>query len=407
MRLLILNQFFYPDESATSQLMTDLAEDLVSLGLEVTVLCGRSGYTGGTASAAQETYRGIQIVRVPSTGFERRSVVRRALSYLSFYLAAFGRLLLLPRPDVLLALTTPPLIAAVACVMKLLRGTRVICLVQDLYPDVAVQLGVLRPGTLFTRFLERVSRSTLQRADAVIVLGECMRRRVKAKAVAPSRIHVLENWADGSEICSLPPESNPFRRDHGLGDQFVVLYSGNMGNAHDLDTILAAAAGLSQQPDVLFLFVGDGPKKSTVENFAVAHPDARIRLLPYASRNELSYSLSAGDASLVSLAAGLEGLVVPSKLYGILASGRPVLFVGPEGSDTARTVREAQCGFAVPNRDVTGLQQAILRLRDDRALARRMGGNARLLLEQRFERRQMTRRYYNLILSLERFSAPR
>src|SRR5258708_4690698 len=228
MKVLILNQFFYPDISATSQLMTDLAEDLTELGADVTAVCCRTTYNKGGELPAEEVYRGIRIVRARSTSFNRESFTKRAISYLSFYFFSFFRIILLKKQDVIVVLTTPPLIAAVACAIKTIKGCKVIYLVQDLYPDVAVKLGVLRERSLLTRLLNRVSKSSLTRSDAIIVLGDCMRKKIEAKGSVSHKIHVIPNWADGTQIVLTDRNTNSIIEELSLKDKFIVYYSRNI-----------------------------------------------------------------------------------------------------------------------------------------------------------------------------------
>ncbi|HZS48525.1 MAG TPA: glycosyltransferase family 4 protein [Blastocatellia bacterium] len=397
MRVLILNQFFYPDISATSQLMTDLAEDLVKMGADVTALCCRNQYIKGEELVSDEVYKGIRIVRVAVTQFDRASFVKRGVSYLSFYVSSFFKLIRLNRPDVILVLTTPPLIASVACMIKAISRCRVIYLVQDLYPDVAVQLGVLKEKSSFTRLLERVSKTTLSRSDAIIALGDCMRRRIEEKGTSPKKIHVIPNWADGDQIRTIERSENEFLREHRLTEKFVVFYSGNMGKVHDFDTILEAVRGLSSHSDIVFVFVGDGPKRNLISDFIKENPDVNILLLPYRQRDELSVSLGAADVSLVTLSKGMEGLVVPSKVYGVMAAGRPIIFIGQKGSEAANTIENASCGYVIPNGQVSDLKNAILNLKADKCLAFQMGKNSRESFETKFDRRLVTRRYFDLI----------
>jgi len=397
MKVLILNQFFYPDISATSQLMTDLAEDLTDFGAEVTAVCCRTTYNKGGDLPAEEVYKGIRIVRARSTKFNRESFVKRAVSYLSFYVFSFFRMIRLARPDVIIVLTTPPLIAAVACAIKTFTGCKVIYLVQDLYPDVAIRLGVLKEKSLLTRLLGRVSTGTLTRSDAIIALGDCMRKKIESKARVSEKIHVIPNWADGTQIVLTERATNPILKELSLQNKFVVYYSGNMGKAHEFDTILQVASDLSDCRDIAFVFVGEGPKRDIIARFIRDNPGSNVILLPYRSRDELSVSLGAADVSLVSLADSMEGLVVPSKVYGVMAAGRPVVFIGPGGSEAAKAIAEAECGYVLENGDASGLKNALLQLKDNVELARHMGTNSRMSFERNFNRRLITRRYFDLI----------
>src|SRR5215207_7615803 len=376
MRLVILNQFFYPDHSATSQLMTDLAESLAGQGVEVTALAGRGRYDGGGVLPARENYNGVRVERAWSTGFGKGRAAGRLADYLSFYLGATWKLLTLRRRDVVMVLTTPPLISLPALAVCRLRRMKMVALVQDIYPDVAVALGALGERGPATRLLDRLNRLVLRRADRIIVLGECMRERVaqKAGADAEGRIDVIHNWADGEKIAPLARgEENPFRKEHGLGGRFVVLFSGNFGRVNEFATVLDAARRLRGREDILFLFVGDGARAAEIEGFVRREALANVRVLPYQSREMLRYSLAAGDAHLVTLADGLAGLSVPSKAYGSLAAGRPILFVGDPKSDIARLVEEHGCGEVFPSGAGGRLARAVAAWAEDRAKPAAMG----------------------------------
>jgi colanic acid biosynthesis glycosyl transferase WcaI len=396
-RVLILNQFFYPDLSATSQLMTDLAEDLARAGVEVSAVAGRERYAGGESLSVFETWQGITIYRVRGTKFDRGNHAKRAFSYLFFFVAALLKLLRVPKQDTIVVLTTPPLISLVACLVKTFRGSRVVCLVQDLYPEVAIELGVMSDNGVLSRLLKRFSRWSMHYADTVIALGECMRRRIEATGVPPSKIHVLRNWADGSQSHPVPRNENRFLLEHALQDKFVVLYSGNLGKAHDVRTILEAALQLQNEHEVAFVFIGEGPKMAEVREFIARHRLSNIRLLPYLERAKLSESLSAGDVGLISLAAGLGGLVVPSKLYGIMAAGRPAILVGAADTEVGLTLETGKCGYVVGNGDAAGLCDRILFLVHHRSLVEQMGRRARKVFEERFDRPIITRIYYKLL----------
>jgi glycosyltransferase involved in cell wall biosynthesis len=395
MHLIILNQFFYPDHSATSQLMTELAESLVERGVCVTALAGRGRYNGGEGLPRCEDYRGVRIERAWATSFGKRSGLGRLSDYFSFYVGASWRLLRSPRHDIVMALTTPPLIGLIALVIGRLRGMRVVMLVQDVYPDIAVALGTLSSRNPVTVLLNYLSRSILRGADRIIVLGECMKERVVAKVGqdAAAKIDVIHNWADGAEIKPLGVEPNPFVGEHKLEGKFVVLFSGNLGRVNEFKTILSAALRLRDRDDIVFLFIGDGAKAFEIERYACENSLSNIRLLPYQPRGMLRYSLGAGHALLVTLADGLAGLSVPSKTYVSLASGRPVLFVGDSRSDVARLVRENGCGEVVEPGDARRLSEVIEAWASDRTMLERMGVKARSLFETRFGRPRAVNAY--------------
>lgn len=376
--------------------MTELAESLVERGVEVTALAGRGRYNGGERLSPRESVHGVRIERAWSTSFGKRSTVGRVSDYLSFYLGASWKMLRLPRHELVMALTTPPLIGLVALVVGRLRGLRVVMLVQDVYPDIAIALGALSARNPVTRFIDWISRRTLKRADRIVVLSQCMRDRIAGKVGAEraSRIDVIHNWADGSDIRPLvKDEPNPFAEEHNLGSSFVVLFSGNLGRVNEFTTVLEAALLLRGRPDIVFVFVGEGAKTREIEEFSQRHKLRNVHLLPYQPRADLRYSLAAGHALLVTLAGELAGLSVPSKAYAIMAAGRPILFVGDARSETARIIEEHRCGAVVGSGDGGRLANIIEEWAADRPRLDDMGRAARALFEDRFDRPRAVEAY--------------
>lgn len=396
MRIAILNQFFHPDHSATSQLMTELAESLVERGVRVTAVAGRGRYNGGASLPRRETHRGVKVRRAWSTGFGKGRMAGRVADYVSFYAGATWELLRMPRHDLVMALTTPPLISLVALAVARARRMRVVALVQDVYPDVAVALGALGGGGLAARLFAFLDGLTLRGSDRVIVLGECMRRRVAEKvgrSAADERIDVIHNWADGELISPCEAGARRFAAEHGLAGRFVVLFSGNLGRVNEFDTVLDAARLLRGRRDILFLFIGDGDRAADIRRFAESHGLTNVMMLPYQSRERLRESLSAGGALLVTLAEGLAGLSVPSKTYGILAAGKPVLYVGDAESCVARLVAEHGCGAVVASGEGARLAELVASWADDPAQPAACGKAARALFEERFGRERAVSAY--------------
>ena len=394
MRIIILNQFFYPDHSATSQLMTDLSESLVEEGIEVTALCGRGRYNGGASLSSRDDYHGVRIERAWATSFGKRTLPGRLVDYLSFYAGACWALMTLPRHDIVMVLTTPPLIGLVAVAAGRIRRMRTVALVQDIYPDVAVALGALKRDSLLTRLLDRLNRYILRRSDRIVVLGDCMRKRIveKLSDAAVERIDVIHNWADGNEISPIGTTENQFSKANELDGKFVVMFSGNFGHVNDFQTVMNAAREMSGRPDVLFLFIGEGGKEKELKEFAVSNALDNIRFMPYQAREVTRLSLASGHAMLVTLADGLAGLSVPSKTYPIMAAGRPLLFVGDQNSEAARIARNG-CGAAVASGDVHGLVSVISDWAADRSKPDALGGRAREVFENRFERKHAVSLY--------------
>jgi glycosyltransferase involved in cell wall biosynthesis len=349
-RVVFVNRYFHPDHSATSQIASDLAFHLAARGWDVTAITSRQRYEDRDARLRSSTEKGVRILRVWSTRFGRAGLAGRAADYLTFYASAFFALLR-HRRAVVVAMTDPPLMSVVAA----LAAPRVVNWTQDLFPEVAQSLGIRAPG-----FLQRLRDWSLRRARANVVLGELMAGRVP-------RSVIIHNWADAA----LAPMPRPD------GDAFVVGYSGNLGRAHEFETIMGAMRNL---PGVRFLFTGGGAQLDAVKR--AAPPNASFR--PYAPREELSAALSATDAHLVSLRPELEGLIVPSKFYGVLAVGRPVLFVGARDGELARIIDAHRCGVVVEMGDVDGLTKAIDALAADPEEAAGMGRRGRQLYLDRF-----------------------
>jgi len=391
-KVLLLNQFFHPDLAATAQIATDLAIDLARAGAEVTALATSGSYLGGGKLPAEEIHEGVRIVRVPCTSFGKGSIPRRLADYGSFYASAALRLATRERPDIVVAMSTPPLVAVLGAGMRAV-GARFVYWVQDLYPELAIEFGVLTRRSPATRVLEFASRTVLRQADAVVALGDAMAQRLIANGARESRVHVIPNWADGTGIRPIAHAENPFRREHGFDGKPVFLYSGNMGRGHDLATLLSAAHAMREE--AVFAFIGDGAKRPEVE--AAARECPSIRLLPYQPRARLSQSLSAADVHLIAQDASTVGLIEPSKLYGILAAGRPVLYVGPASSEVARTIEREAVGRVIANGNVDGVVQALRELGETRDV---LGARARVAFDMAYDRRHRTAEFMGVLDSL-------
>ncbi len=372
MRVLLMNQFFWPDAAATSQLLTDVARRLVADGHEVHVICGASGYSaeGGEARPA------VTVHRVEGRRFSR-STVGRVLSYANFYFFAAVKALRVPRPDVVMTLTTPPLLSLLGNVIKLFRGSRHVIWEMDMYPDVAVDLNYFRRGGVLDRVVGSFADTSRHYADTVIALGECMRDRLIARGVPAAKIEVADNWADSSAVEVLPKLGNLHR--------FVVHYSGNLGLAHDLDTVTGAMRQLRGDERFLFVFSGSGGRRAELTRFAAVEGLTSVQMRPYVARSELARELAQGDVGLVLQSEDCCGSIVPSKVYGLLAAGRPILFVGPAAATPARIIRRFHCGWHVACGDVAGLVALLQRLALYSEEVEAAARNARSALVQHFD----------------------
>jgi colanic acid biosynthesis glycosyl transferase WcaI len=400
LRVLFVNRYYAPDLSATSQMLTDLAEGLARSGVEVGVICSRQLYEDPAAVLpSQEVLRGVRVWRVRTARFGRARLAGRTLDYASFYLSAGLALLEHARDcDVLVVMTDPPLLSLLGTFVAQRRRVACINWLQDLFPEIAARLAVSPLPRALESALAAWRDRSLRAADANVVLGTRMRDHLADRGVPGERLSVGENWADGNDIVRLPAASSALRRRLGPGATFVAAYSGNLGRAHDMQTLLAAARTLRADPDMLFLLVGGGSNMRLLESAARREQLHHMRFLPYQPRAQLADSLAAGDVHLVTLLPQLEGLIVPSKLYGILAAGRPLIFIGDPDGELAQLINEWQIGVTVACGEGEQLCCALRRLRDDAAGRERMGERARALFEKRFTLAQALERWRSLLM---------
>jgi len=331
LKILLLNQVFYPDVVATAQYLTELAGALRERGHEVTVVSGRRAYEHPEIIyPPREQWQGVNIIRVFSTRFGKTAKWRRAADFASFLLFCCARLLILPRQDVVVALTTPPLISFLGAWRAKLWGAKFYYWVMDFNPDEAIAAGWLRADSFAAKFLERLSRFSLRQSEKIIALDRFMRDRIVAKNIAPEKVAVIPPWSQDGEVRFDAAGREEFRAKHGLTGKFVVAYSGNHSPVHPLDTVMQAADELRGQKNMIFAFIGGGSEFARVKKWAEGHP--QVLCLPYQPLEELSGSLSAADAHLVVMGNAMLGLVHPCKIYNIFAVGAPVLYVGPTPS---------------------------------------------------------------------------
>ncbi len=347
MRITLLNQTFHPDVGSSGQHLTDLALSLVGRGHVVTVITSRRAYDDpGRVFPKRENWQGMQIYRVLNTGFGKRAKWRRAADFASFLISCSCRLFQLPKQDLVVALTSPPLVSALGAWFARVRGGRFCYWVMDLNPDEAVAAGWLAPGSPAERLLERISRYSLRQASTVVVLDRFMQNRILDKGIDERKVGVLPPWSHDSEVRFDPEGRNRFRKAHGLQDKFVVMYSGNHSPCHPLDSILSAARALGRQPDVAFCFVGGGSEFTRVKQFSADHRLTNITCLPYQPLDQLAGTLSAADLHLVVMGDPFVGLVHPCKIYNILRVGLPLLYVGPKPSHITEMLETVKNSFA-------------------------------------------------------------
>jgi len=396
-RLTLLSEYFHPESSSTSQLLTELATGLTE-EFDVSCLTTSPNYHASDQDLEvprQELYDGVKITRVCSTRFNKDNLPKRIVNWATYTIVATARLLS-ASTDIVLVVSNPPTIPLAAWIRKQIRDTAYVYLIHDLYPDIAVELGFVTEGTLIERIWRRVNKQLLQDADRIIVLGESMRDEVLTRygSVDDSQLVVIHNWEDESFIQPMPKSENEFARKHDTVDHFTITYSGNIGRFHELKTVIEAVNKLSKEGyDVKFLVIGEGARKSNLQNYVSENEIDAVDFLPFQPIERLDESLTCGDISLVGIKEGMGGLCVSLKLYSARAAGQPILAAVGEDDEVATLVRECDCGYHVEPNDVDVCVEAIKRWINNPGIQQTHGKNARCCLENRFSFEEARKRY--------------
>jgi colanic acid biosynthesis glycosyl transferase WcaI len=387
LKLIFLNRFFFPDHSATSQILSDLAFGLAGDGQAIHVITSRQCIDERKVRLqAEEQVSGVVIHRVWTTRFGRANLLGRAIDYVTFYISAGTKLWNLARPgDIVVAKTDPPMISVIAAWVARRRSAILVNWFQDVFPEIAQRLGLRGFKGTLGRIALKLRNYSLNIASANVVLGSRMAEYVSTLPGA-RQVTIIENWSDGALVRPIPRAANEFRREWGLDNRFVVGYSGNMGRAHEFETILRACELLRSQTEVIFLFIGEGRQRKWIHEEVARRGLGNVMFRPYQARESLALSLGASDLHLVTLQPSMEGLIVPSKYYGIAAAGRPVIFVGDIDGEIARALTRDECGVAIGTGDSSGLASAIQEMHANADETERMGARARLAFERLYDR---------------------
>jgi colanic acid biosynthesis glycosyl transferase WcaI len=371
MKILLLNQTFYPDVVSTAQHASDLTLALVQAGHEVVVVCSTRGYDDPKIRfPREETWKGVKIVRVGSTGLGKGSKWRRTADFATFMALCIVRLWSLPRFDVVIAMTSPPLISFVASLAVPSRARRLVFWSMDLNPDEAIAAGWLREKSTVASLLSRLSLHSLQRADCIIALDRFMKERIEAKGIDPDKILVVPPWSHDDCIRFDPAGRDVFRTTHKLSGKFVVMYSGNHSPCHPLETLLQAAERLVEHEDIAFCFVGGGSEFRKVKERARDGFLRNVLCLPYEPMEKLSASLSAADLHVVVVGDQYVGIVHPCKVYNVLAVRRPFLYIGPNESHVSDIIKQSNgVAYVSSHGEVEGVVANILRAKRNTASA--------------------------------------
>ena len=394
-RLLVLNQYYWPGVEATAQLLTELCEALAE-DMEVRVVTGI--LHGHEDEPRDLVHNGVRVIRVPSTSFERSRLAARASNYITYLGNALLRSLRGVRPDVVLCMTDPPIIADIALLVARRYRAPLVVISQDVFPEIAVQLKRLENRALMSLLRSLVSLY-LRRADRVVAIGDTMRKRLEEKGARPERLRVIPNWVDTRRLRP-SDDGNDWSKGAGLDGKFVVMHSGTVGHAQDLDSLVRSATFLRDLDDLRIVIIGMGARHAELVALSERLEVDQVRFLYYQPRGVLPSSLSAADVHVVGLASGLAGYVVPSRLYGILAVARPVIVAADPESETAQVVAEAGCGIVVPPGRPELLARAIRDAHDGKYDLAAMGSLGREWVEREADRSVAVRRYRDLLLEL-------
>ena len=407
MRITFLNQAFYPDHVATAQHAHDLARHLVNKGHQVTVIASRSIYGDkGATLAKHEVVDGIEVHRVGASLFGKASIFARIIDFALFYVLAFFKALTLKRPDVIVPFTTPPFIALVGWMMKVVKRCKYVYWVMDFYPDLPIEFGVIKRGSFTAKLFEKINRFCLSHADRTVVLGRCSMELAISKGIPREKLVLIGPWADSEELSQADTEPNPLRSEWGLDDKFIVMYSGNLGLAHDVDTLSTAIQKLKDNDTIRFIFVGGGKRLELMKKFVEEHSLSNVLFKPYQPREQLGLSLGLADLHLISLCENMNGILVPSKLYGIMAAGQASVFIGSPQSQISLVLTESGGGVTVREGDVDELVKQITTLSADPQRCKEMGRLARQAMKDTYDRRHACEAWEKMLLDCVDGSKP-
>lgn len=406
-KIIFVNRFFYPDQSATSQILTDLAFFLAEETHEVHVITSNNMVAGIiTQLGRDETISKVRVHRVGRSAVQSPGLISRSLNFVSFYwLAAFQLIKHATDHCIVVIETDPPLLSVWAWWLLRARRVRIINWLQDVYPEVAIRFGVRFTRGRVGHLLMWLRDRSLRKATVNVVLGSRMAAYIESRGVLPASIRVIPNWVDDRAIHPIESGVNPLRARWGLGNKFVVGYSGNLGRVHEVETVLAAAERLRDRQDLCFLFIGGGFLYAGLKKALRRRGLDKLAIfMPYQDKSELSNTLSVPDVHWVSLRPEFEGLIVPSKFYGIAAAGRGTIAITAADGEIAQLVAIHKCGAIITPGDGAALADLLKMMIVDRALGAEWGRNARSMLRAHYSRTQALNWWSQLIRSLEQKS---
>jgi colanic acid biosynthesis glycosyl transferase WcaI len=397
--LTLISQYFYPEMISTGHILTELLVELAAKDVKASVICAQPTYYSREKVPSKIDYKGLEIIRTRNTQYDKNTVKGKLFNSASFFLHALALSVKKNRASLLLTVTNPPFLGVIGPVLKIIKKSPFILIIHDLYPDIVVRKGYLDRRSPITIAWRLLNRWIFRKASFIVVLGRDMQALLRSQLPAKDihKVIYIPNWADPSLIQPISHAENPFAVEIGLEDKFLVQYSGNMGLTHDVETIIEAARELRHDESIHFLMIGGGGKFAKIKEMVKLYCLKNVTFLPYQPREHLNYSLSAAHVSIVSLEDGVRGASVPSKLYGIMASGRAIVANVPVDSEVAMTLKEYNCGIVTPPKDVTALVNAIRRLMDHEQERKELGERAYKAFLENFTLQICADQYYTLI----------
>lgn len=404
MKIRFLTQHFYPDTLSTGNLLTELAIGLTQKGYEIEVFTSQPHYDRSVVVPEFEIYRGIKIHRLVNLRLDKSKKLGRTINYLGYFLKTLIKVLFSDGSDkyVYLIVSNPPFLPLVGVLNSVFRKGKFVHLLYDIHPEQAVAMNYLSKDSLLVRLWHRVNNIIYRNSAYIIVLCRQMKEYIETRLQATGldaesykKIKIIHNWADGDYIKPFDESSNRFIKENNLENKFLINYSGTLGVNQKFESLFAAADKL-RDDNCVFIFIGDGVKKKSMQEQAQLMNLKNMEFFPYQEKCILPEALSASHLSVVHLEREIEGLAMPSKLYTILASGRPILALCRSGTDLAEIVKEAECGFVCQHSEVDKIVEAIRYLKSNPSEVERMGKNARLYFEKHFTFEKALESYINL-----------
>lgn len=407
MNILILTQYFYPDVASTGQLLTELSVGLSSKKIDVEVITASPSYSYRIPASKNEDYLNVKIKRVWSMRLSKNNRFGQIMNSVTFFTSVFLNLLFKKDLSNLLIVSNPPFLPLMGYIFHKIKGVKFIYLVHDVFPDKAIKLNYISKNSFIETFWKIIDQKILKSASIIIVLGETMKSVITKKferlnIPGKEKIRIIHNWADEDFIKPCEAYGKIFREEYELGDKFIVQYSGNLGASYDLEKIMEVAK-ITVNENIVFMFIGDGIKKQKLQQFKSDNNLKNVIFLPYLEKAKLPYSLNCADISLLTYEEKLEGLLMPSKLYTILATGTPVIALCKKGSEIDNIITEADCGFSVYD-NIVEFNEQIEMLYKDKELRKVLGTNARKYFESNHTLERSVNLYYDAVEELNKCS---